>query len=346
VNNNEVIYKHRLQIFQRYDSGRCSITFLCKETGFSRTWFYKYKHRRELLGDEGLRPITRKRPEMPNQTPIDVEYKVLDYIKEYPTHGPQRISNELAQERYGQVGIGQTGAYGVLKRHNLNTKKKRLSYYIQELNGVVANISQLERDKEISKTRHIEASYPGELVGIDTFYVGCLKGIGRIYQFAACDCFSSFGWAKLYTHKTADSAVDFLENHLLPMSSWVNIHRLLEDNGKEFTTHHPGGRHKFHDACKRNSIKQTFTKVKHPWTNGYAERFNQTLLDEFYQVTFRKKVYHSLEELQRDLDSFLYYYNFKRTHQGYKLRENGYKTPAESFFGGKTCAMLPLLKAA
>ncbi len=102
-------------------------------------------------------------------------------------------------------------------------------------------------------------------------------------------------------------------------------------------SHHPGGRHKFHDVCKRSEIRQTFTKVKHPWTNGYAERFNQTLLDEFYQVTFRKKVYHSLEELQRDLDGFLYYYNFKRTHQGYKLRENGYKTPAEAFFTGKTC---------
>ena len=189
-------------------------------------------------------------------------------------------------------------------------------------------------------------SYPGELIGIDTFYVGCLKGVGRIYQITACDCFSSFGFAKLYTDKTADSAIDFLENHLLPLSSGVNIQRLLHDNGKEFTTHHIGGHHKFKDACQRNNIRQTHTKVKHPWTNGYPERLNLTLLDEFYQVAFRKKVYHSLEELQRDLDEFLHYYNFKRTHQGYKLKENGYKTPASAFFSGKTCTMLPLLEVA
>lgn len=341
----DLIYRQRLIAFQDYDTGQYTVTSLCKKHGYSRTWFYKFKKRREASGDEGLRPMIRKSPEMPNQVPVDIEYKILDYVKEYPTHGPQRISDQLSTERYGSIEVGHTGVYGVLKRHSLNTKKKRLAW-VQELSGVMANVSQHEHDRKKSKYRHIKASYPGELVGIDTFYVGTLKGVGRIYQLTACDCFSSFGWAKLYLDKTADSAIDFLENHLLPMSGWVRIQRLLQDNGKEFTTHHIGGKHKFSLLCKRNDIKQTFTKVKHPWTNGYVERFNLTLLDEFYHVKFRKKIYHGLEELQKDLDEFLYEYNFERTHQGYKLKESGYKIPAEAFFSGKTCALLPIPEAA
>jgi len=339
VTYSDLVYRERLRVFQDYDTGQYTVTSLCKKYGYSRTWFYKFKERRERLGDEGLRPMVRKVPEMPNQVPVDIELRILDYVKEYPTHGPERISNELNTERYGFLKVGHTGVYGVLKRHNLNTRKKRLQW-IQELSRVVLDTPQVERDREKSKSRHIEAFYPGELVGMDTFYVGCLKGIGRIYQHTACDCFSSFGWARLYLDKTVDSAIDFLENHLLPISSLVRIQKLLQDNGKEYTSHWPSGNHKFKDACKRNGIKQVFTKVKHPWTNGYVERFNQTLLDEFYQVVFRKKLYHSLEELQKDLDKFLYEYNFKRIHQGYKLRENGYKTPAEGFFRGKTCALL------
>ena len=175
----------------------------------------------------------------------------------------------------------------------------------------------------MSKSRHIEAPYAGYLVGIDVFYVGCLKNIGRIYQLTACDCFSSFGWAKLYLHKTADSAVDFLETELLPKAGNVVIQRLLQDNGKEFTTHFSGANHKFKQACERNNIRQNFTRTKHPWTNGYTERLNQTILDEFYSVALRKKIYTSVEELQKDLDEFMYYYNFQRSHQGYKLKRNG-----------------------
>lgn len=106
------------------------------------------------------------------------------------------------------------------RRHNLNTGKERLQR-LEELLKPVVNISQIEQDRAKSKNRHIEASYPGELVGVDTFPIGCLKGVGRIYQQTACDCFSSFGWAKIYLDKTVDSAIDFLENRLLPQAIWI-----------------------------------------------------------------------------------------------------------------------------
>ena len=83
-------------------------------------------------------------------------------------------------------------------------------------------------------------------------------------------------------------------------------------------------------------------RSKHPWTNGYAERLNQTILDEFYSVALRKKIYTSVEQLQKDLDEFMYQYNFHRSHQGYKLKNNGYITPSQGFFSGRTCLALPL----
>ena len=230
-----------------------------------------------------------------------------------------------------------------MKRHQLNTKKKRLEW-VRKLNGEVVKLSDLQRDKELSKTCHVKADCPGDLVGIDTFYVGCLKNLGRVYQVTACDCFSSFGWAKLYLDKSADSTIDFVGNHLLPLSGPVTLHHLLHDGRKEFTTHWEGATHKFHDACEQNQLRRTQTKVKHPWTNGYAERLNQTILDEFYSVAFRKKIYTSLEELQKDLAYFMYEYNFNRTHQGYKLKEHGFNIPAEAFFSG--ISHLALLKAA
>ena len=146
--------------------------------------------------------------------------------------------------------------------------------------------------------------------------IGCLKKKGRIYQLTSCDCFSNFGRAKLYLHKTAENAVDFLDTDLLPKAGNVemdfsNTLSILSDseratNGKEFTTHWPNTQHKFKQGCARNGITERFTKVSHPWTNGYAESLNQSILDEFYSVVaLRKKIYTSLQELQKDLDAFM-----------------------------------------
>ena len=65
-----------------------------------------------------------------------------------------------------------------------------------------------------------------------------------------------------------------------------------------------------------NDTEHKKTKTKNPQRNGCTERFNQTLLDEFYKVAFRKKVYGTLDEIQADLDEFLWEYNFQRTNQG------------------------------
>ena len=143
----------------------------------------------------------------------------------------------------------------------------------------------------------------------------------------ACDTTSSFAWAKLYTDKSARSAVDFVD-HILNTAHGVAVKAVLTDNGKEFTTHWASKKHLFERILKNRGIKHRYTKVKHPWTNGFVERLNRTILEEFYQVALRKKRYFNPQDLQDDLDAFIEFYNFKRPHQGYRLKGS---MPAEKF---------------
>jgi len=81
-----------------------------------------------------------------------------------------------------------------------------------------------------------------------------------------------------------------------------------------------------------NDIDHTKTKVRSPQTNGICERFHKTILQEFYQITFRKKLYETVEALQADLDEWLDHYNTQRTHQGKMCCG---RTPFETMIEGK-----------
>lgn len=299
-----------------------NVTKVCKILGRSRTWFYKWLGRYKMLGDEGLNNQIRK-PCPANRTPLDVEGQALAMAEQFPSYGPQRIAYLL--QRQG-IAIGKTAVYGVMKRNQLNRRKERLEW-IRKLSGEIVTKSELETARQKSKSRHIQADQPGELICIDTFYVGCIKGVGRIYQMTACDAASSFAWAKLYTDKSAKSAVDFID-HILTSTYGITVKAVLTDNGKEFTTHWASKKHLFENILKNREIIHRYTKVKHPWTNGFAERLNRTILEEFYQVNLRKMRYFNHYDLQIDLDAFIEFYNFNRPHQGYRLKGS---MPAEKF---------------
>ncbi len=260
---------------------------------------------------------------MPNQTPLELETVILDFIVRSPAYGPQRIADELTQ---AGTGVKRSAAYNVLKRRDLNTRENRIDC-VRIKNGIVATASDLDRDRKMSKHRSLNTRYPGHIVEMDTFYVGTLKGVGRIYQFTAIDTFSSYAWAELYTDKSAKSACDFL-THLQENRRDISIHAMLTDNGKEFTTHWESKNHDFEHLLKKFEIQHRLTKVRHPWTNGACERLNRTILEEFHQVAFRSKIYSSVEELNQDLQVFLSFYNTRRTHQG---KRNLGRPPSQLF---------------
>lgn len=311
----------RRQAIKLFENGR-SITDVCQTLGRSRTWFYKWRNNFRIEGADGF--LTRKRSLNPhNRTPVKIEETVISAMDQFPTYGPQRIAYIL--QRQG-ITIGRTAVHGVMKRNGLNRRKDRLEW-IRIRSGEIVTRSELETARERAKSRHIHADHPGDLVGIDTFYVGCLKGVGRIYQMTGCDTATSFGWARLYTDKSVFAAIDFVE-YVRAASYDVPVKAVLTDNGKEFTTHWKGRCHDFEFFLKMCGIGHHYTQVKHPWTNGFTERLNRTILEEFLQVTLRKTRYYSLQQLQDDLDRFMYDYNFNRPHQGYRLKGS---TPAERF---------------
>jgi len=273
---------------------------------------------------------------MPNQIKPDYETILYNYIIDYPTHGPRRIANEL---KFQGITISETGIYHVLTRRGLNHRLDRL-FYAQEHSDNPVITERYLREIEKKKESHIEAFYPGYLFCQDTFYLGTIKGLGRIYQQAGVDAYSSFGFAKVYTNKKADSAKDFVKTRVIPGYGMFQIplDRILTDNGKEYTTHWENGKHDYETFLAKSGIRHTRIKPRCPKSNGMVERFNRTLLEEFYQIAMLKKVYTSLGQLQDDLDQFITYYNFKRTNQGYRLKG---KIPYQKFLDGKRKLALP-----
>ena len=194
-------------------------------------------------------------------------------------------------------------------------------------------IAALERKHEDDVAcGEIETAHPGYLGAQDTFYVGNLKGVGRIYQQTFIDTYSKVVHCKLYTTKTPLTAADLLNDRVLPFyqSQDLPMLRILTDRGTEYC-----GKVEQHDYelyLAVNDIDHTKTKAASPQTNGICERFHKTILQEFYQITFRKKLYSSLEELQVDLDDWLKFYNTERTHQGKMCCG---RTPLETLLDGK-----------
>lgn len=312
MTQDEIIMRHRINLLLRAKSIK-NISAACRMFGVSRTVYYKYRQRYLAYGIHGLKDKEKKTPCMPNATKAKTVDKVLEIAKRYPTYGPVRLANEL-----GGIVCAAT-VYNILARHNLSKKLDRL-LSLAEIPADIKISPILARKLENQKPAQIFSPRPGHTLSVDTFYVCTLKGVGRIYQFTAIDTNSSFGAAYLYADKSAASAVDFMARTIAIFKALaIVICSVLTDNGKEYTSHW-GSYHSFEEFLKSNNIRHRYTKVRCPWTNGYAERFNRTLLEEFYQPALVSKNYASIKELQADLDRYLYFYNFQRTHQGYRLK--------------------------
>ena len=247
------------------------------------------------------------------------EQAVTAHAIEQPDHGQHRTSNELRKKG---VFVSGSGVRSIWLRHNLENFKKRLKALEEKIasDGTIlsdSQVSALEKKKHDDEAcGEIETGHPGYLESQDTFYVGSLKGVGRIYQQTFVDTYSKVAFAKLYTNKTPITGADVLNDKVLPFLEMneLPLLRILTDRGTEYC-----GRVDHHDYqlyLAINDIDHTKTKAMSPQTNGICERFHRTILNEFYQITFRKKLYETIEELQKDLDEWINYYNNDRTHQG------------------------------
>lgn len=311
-----------------------NISAACRNLGVSRQHYYDIKAAIQEDGLEGLLEKSRKAPRASNRLSPEIEQKILDYSLEFPTHGQRRTSNEL---KAMGVNVSDGGVRGVWLRHNLVRKKKRLERlekYAAESGKILSEsqVAALETAKEEKQSHgEIETYHPGFLFGQDTYYVGYIKGVGKIYQQTGIDTYSNYGFAKLYTDKTAITAADFLNDKVLPFfdEEQIRLLRVLTDRGTEYSG--KVEQHPYQLFLHLNDIEHSRTKAYHPQTNGSTERLNQTIQDEFYAVAFRKTLYASLEQIQADLDVFMRRYNEERTNQGKRCQG---RTPKATWDAG------------
>jgi hypothetical protein len=282
-----------------------NVSQACKIFGYSRDSFYRFKELYDQEGELALQEVSRRKPNFKNRIEQAIEEQAKQIAFDFPAFGQVRASNELKKKG---VFISPAGIRCVWLRNNMETFQKRLKLLEKRAaqEGLVlteAQVVALEKAKE-EKQAHgeIETYHPGYLGAQDTYYVGTIKGVGRIYQQTYIDTFAKVAQVKLYDRKNALVASDMLNDRVLPLYEQSNIPllRILTDRGTEYC----GARehHEYQLYLAIEDIDHTRTKAKHPQTNGICERFHRTMQDEFYAVAFRKKIYNSTQELQADVD--------------------------------------------
>lgn len=308
-----------------------SVSKACKTMGFSRDSYYRFRDLYERGGEAALQEISRRKPILKNRIDPSIEEAVVNFAIDKPAYGQHRVSNEL---RKVGVFVSGGGVRSIWLRHDLETFQKRLKALSAKIaqDGIILTEDQLfalERARE-EKQAHgeIETEHPGYLGSQDTYYVGTIKGVGRIYQQTYIDTYCKLAIVKLYQQKHAITSADLLNDRVIPFyeAHDIPLLRILTDRGSEYC----GNRetHEYQLYLDLEDIEHTRTKVKHPQTNGICERFHKTIQNEFYATAFRRKIYNSLEELQVDLDAWVLDYNEQRTHSG---KHCFGKTPMQTF---------------
>jgi transposase InsO family protein len=323
MTNDDRLFGYRLQLFAL--AGEIGVRPACRQMGVHHSTYYRWKALAERHGLEILRPRERRRPRMPNQIPAMVEERIVAFSLGHPGLGPRRIEAQLRRPEWGAIEVSPTGVWKVLRRHGLNTRAKRLAL-------VAGHRAPYEPPRAEEPEPHVESSRPGELVGMDCFFVGRLHGTpGAVWQLTACDTYSSFGWAELVAcpeGQPTGRQVSALARRVareLQAAGW-RLKRVLTDNGNEFR-----GR-TFQRTVARLDVTQTKIRAGRPQTNGHVERLHRTILEDCWRPAFARYLQVRQMGLRRELEVFLDDYNFRRSHDGRNTRG---RPPADLVYGAR-----------
>ena len=314
----EKIARQRLSVLE-LAKALGNVAEACRQRDMNRSQFYEYKRRFQTHGLEGLKDLPPIPKSHPMTTPEEVVEKIIALSLAHPKWGCVRLSAML---KLDGVSVSSPTVQKILIQKGMGNRYDRLLKLEEQIAGNPLDLSSeqiafIEKNNPAFKERHVESSRPGELLCEDTFYVGRLKGVGKVYLHNVVDTFGSFAFGFLHTTKTPEAAVAVLHNDVFPFyrEKKMEIGAILTDNGTEYCGKED---HPFELYLDLNDVEHRRTRVRSPQTNGFVERFNRTVLDEFFVEAFRKTFYETVEALQTDFDAWLYHYNYERPHMGYR----------------------------
>ena len=312
------VAEHRLSVLElARELG--NVAEACRRRGMDRTSFYEWKRRFQTHGFEGLKDLPPIHKSHPQTTPPETVGKIKALALEHPSWGCNRLEALLRLEG---IGVSSVTIQKILNDAGLGTRYDRwLALEAQTAEKAIELTAEqaafLEKMNPCFRERHVESGAPGELLSADTFFVGTLKGVGKVYLHAVVDTYGSYAFGFLHVSKQPEAAVAVLHNDVLPFYRKLDlpVKAVLTDNGREFcgTEKHP-----YELYLELNDIEHRRTRVRSPKTNGFVERFNRTVLDEFFRIKMRETFYETVEALQADLDAWLVHYNTERPHLGYR----------------------------
>lgn len=314
----EKVARQRLSVLQLAEVLQ-NVSAACRQRGMTRTQFYDYKRRFELQGLEGLKDLPPIHKTHPQTTAPEIVERILALSLEHPAWGCVRLSERL---KLDGVRVSSPTIQNILIKHEMGSKFDRLlkleaQAAVEPIKLSAEQIAQIEKANPCFHERHVESAAPGQLLSQDTFFVGHFKGVGKVYLHTVVDTYGSYAFGFLHTSKVPECAVAVLHNDVLPFyqERGLPVEKILTDNGREFcgTDTHP-----YELYLALNDIGHTRTKVKHPYTNGFVERFHRTVKEEFFETALRETFYASVDALQADLDRWLIHYNTERPHLGYR----------------------------
>jgi transposase InsO family protein len=315
VTPEQIIHHRRLVVL--HQAGHKPVAQVCRDHGISRTTYYRWADRARRYGLDALTPKERRRPVMPNATPPHVVEAVLAEAVARPTLGAGRLVEHLAERG---ITLSASGVQKILVRHCLGRRAQR----VRALAQITAADSGLVTDDARSGPFgfcHF-AARPGDLVALDTFYVGRLKGVGQVWQLTAVDTATRWAVVELFVgDKTAERAVAFVDRVVGRMATiGVELRRVLSDNGPEFFGL------AFRRAMAERGVDHHRIPPRSPNHNAVCERFQGTVLDEFYRPAFHRQRFDTAAQLDEQLQGWLHRYNTRRRNNGDFMRG---RTPLE-----------------
>jgi transposase InsO family protein len=326
VTHTQIIYRRRLAVLAlAKETG--NVAAACRTFGISRTRYYEWKSRAERYGLEALMPKERRTPQMPQATPTHVLEELLTLAVLEPTIGCRQYGDRLGDRGFS---ISKSTVQKHLVAHGLGRRAQRLARAAAITAATTGLLTEAAKDDEPFGFC-LASGGPGELVCIDSFYIGKLKGVGKVYQLSAIDVFTRLALVWLVTG-TPDASVsmrflDRLVRHY--RRHGITVRAVLSDNGPEYNAS------AFSAAVAAKGLTHVRIPPRSPNHNAVVERFHGTILQECWRPAFHRRLFTSLRQLQAEADAWLLTYNRRRRNHGDYMRGRTPQEILDSFMSNK-----------